>query len=222
MNRTIITTAGLAIAGLSLTACNGTVAKATAPATPASSASSSAPAAQASPTPSSAPLTGPVGTTYQVTGANGPNGENTVYSVTLVEVEQQATLTQYESLTDGSDHVTAAKFTITGKTGDSSDDADSDAVAVGIRPAGLPALVRFRHRRDELRLRRIQCLAGPDRDRLGLFRTGLRDLDRFRPVVAWARRPGRDLDRQVKVTVTRSGMSRTGPAASRRAVSARS
>jgi hypothetical protein len=130
MNKTIITTAGLAIAGLSLTACNGTVAKAATPAAPASSASSSAPAAQASASPSS-PLSGPVGTTYQVTGANGPNGENTVYSVTLVEVEQQATLTQDESLTDGSDHVTAAKFTITGKTGDSSDDANSDAVAVG-------------------------------------------------------------------------------------------
>jgi hypothetical protein len=130
MNRTIITTAGLAIAGLSLTACNGTIAKAVAPATPTSSASSSAPAPQASPSPSSA-LSGPVGTTYQVTGANGPNGENTVYSVTLVEVEQQATLTPYQSLTDGSDHVTAAEFTITGKTGESSDDADSDAVAVG-------------------------------------------------------------------------------------------
>jgi len=34
-------------------------------------------------------------------------------------------------LTNGSDHVTAAEFSITGKTGQSSDDANSDAVAVG-------------------------------------------------------------------------------------------
>jgi hypothetical protein len=135
MNRTIIPVAGLAIAGLSLAACGTAVAKTPAPVASASSASSSVPAAPASSSPpsspSSGPLSGPVGTSYQVTGANGPNGENTVYTVTLVQVEQQATLGQYGTLTDGSDHVTAAEFTITGKTGESSDDANSDAVAVG-------------------------------------------------------------------------------------------
>jgi hypothetical protein len=135
MSRTIIPIAGLAIAGLSLAACGTAVAKTPAPTAPASSASSSVPAAPASSSPpsspSSAPLSGPVGTSYQVTGPNGPNGETTVYSVTLVRVEQQATLGQYDTLTNGSDHVTAAEFTITGKSGQSSDDANSDAVTVG-------------------------------------------------------------------------------------------
>jgi hypothetical protein len=134
----LTTATGLALAaGLvgGLSACGTTAAKVASAATPASSASSSAsakaPAAQASSSPSSGPLSGPVGTTYQIAGANGPNGQNTVYTVTLVQVEQQATLTQYGSLTNGSDHVTAAEFSIKGKTGESSDDANSDAVAVG-------------------------------------------------------------------------------------------
>jgi hypothetical protein len=135
MKKLIVTAAGLALAG-GLAACGTTVTKVEgSPAAPASSAPSSAsattPTAQASPSPSSGPLSGPVGTTYEDTGANGPNGQNTVYTVTLVQVEQQATLTQDESLTNGSDHVTAAEFSITGKTGESSDDANSDAVAVG-------------------------------------------------------------------------------------------
>jgi hypothetical protein len=114
MKKLIITVAGLALAG-GLAACGTTVTKVASPAAPASSAPSSAsaraPAPQASSSPwsspSSGPLSGPVGTTYEDTGANGPNGPNTVYAVTLVRVEQQAALTQYESLTNGSDHVTA-------------------------------------------------------------------------------------------------------------------
>lgn len=127
----ILATVGtLALTGLAVSACGPTVAKA-----PASSAPAGTPAAPAASSPaaspsSSAPLSGPVGTTYTVTGMND-SGNQTEYSVTLVRVDQQATLGAYETLTNGSDHVTAAEFTVTGKTGQSSDDANSDAVTVG-------------------------------------------------------------------------------------------
>lgn len=122
LNKLIAVPAIALAAGLGLAACGTSVTKAPA-AAPANAATSASP--------SSAPLSGPVGTTYTATGPNGPNGQTTEYSVTLVQVEQQATLGQYETLTNGSDHVTAAEFTIKGITGQSSDDANSDAVAVG-------------------------------------------------------------------------------------------
>lgn len=90
--------------------------------------SASAPAPSPS---SSAPLSGSIGTTFTVTGGNGPDGATTVYDVTLDQVDQHATLSQYGSLTNGSDHVTAAEFRIDGSSGQASDDADNDAVAVG-------------------------------------------------------------------------------------------
>jgi hypothetical protein len=77
------------------------------------------------------PLTGPVGTTYTVTGGNGVNGTQTTYEVTLTGVEQAARLAPYGSLTNDADHMAAASFAITGKTGETSDDANNDAVAVG-------------------------------------------------------------------------------------------
>lgn len=89
----------------------------------------------ASPSPddstSDANLDGPAGTTYTVTGSNGPNGSTTSYDVTMVRAVQHATLGQYGQLTNGGDHVTAAEFTIAGKSGQTSDNANSDAVAVG-------------------------------------------------------------------------------------------
>lgn len=122
-------------AGLSLAACGQTVTKAPAThapaaAAPAAPAATTAPTAAASP-PDTAPLSGAVGTTYQVTGPNGPSGASTVYTVTLDQVQQQATLGEYATLTNGADHVVAAEFTITGTSGQSSDDANNDAVVVG-------------------------------------------------------------------------------------------
>jgi len=95
----------------------------TAPASPATS----APAA--TPTPSL--NTEPVGGTFSVSGPNGPSGANTTYNVTLDKVDQHAALGPYETLTNGNDHVTGAEFTIAGKSGQTSDDVNSDAVAVG-------------------------------------------------------------------------------------------
>lgn len=125
--------AAIAAAGaVSLAACGTTVTKAPAAKTPAGNAAPAATTAAPSPSPTPAkPLTGGIGTTFEVTGPNGPSGATTVYDVKLVAVEQQAALGQYESLTNGSDHITAAEFTITGKTGQASDDADAVAVAVG-------------------------------------------------------------------------------------------
>jgi hypothetical protein len=136
--------AAIAITGVSLAACGTTVTKA--PAAKTGNASgcvagsstnpswcpSSPTTAAPSPSPSPAkPLTGGIGTTFEVTGPNGPSGATTVYDVKLIAVEQQATLGQYDTLTNGADHITAAEFTVTGKTGQASDDADADAVAVG-------------------------------------------------------------------------------------------
>lgn len=79
-----------------------------------------------SPTPSATSLTGAVGTTFTITSDNG-----TSYDVTLDQVMQHATLGQYDSLNNSEDHVAAAQFTITGDAGSSSDDAYSDANAIG-------------------------------------------------------------------------------------------
>lgn len=137
--------AAIAAAGAGLAACGTTVTKAPAAKTgnasscvagsstnPSWCPSSPAKAAPAATTSAPAkPLTGGIGTTFEVTGPNGPSGATTVYDVKLVAVEQQAALGAYETLTNGADHITAAEFTITGKTGQASDDADAVAVAVG-------------------------------------------------------------------------------------------
>lgn len=130
--RTAATLAGITLAGAGLAACGTTVTKAPAAKTPAGNAAPAATTAAPTPTPSpTQPLTGGIGTTFEVTGPNGPSGATTVYDVKLVAVEQQATLGQYDTLTNGADHITAAEFTVTGKTGQASDDADAVAVAVG-------------------------------------------------------------------------------------------
>jgi hypothetical protein len=66
-----------------------------------------------------------------VTGPNGANGETTTYTVSLDQVDQHAGLTAYESLQTSGDHMAGAQFTIAGSSGQSSDDTNSDAVAVG-------------------------------------------------------------------------------------------
>jgi len=97
----------------------------TAPASPATS----APAATPTPTPSL--TTAPVGGTFTDTTTNNTTGATTTYNVTLDKVDQNAALGPYETLTNGNDHVTGAEFTIAGTSGQTSDDANSDAVAVG-------------------------------------------------------------------------------------------
>jgi hypothetical protein len=81
--------------------------------------------------PANSSLTGPTGTTYEFTGPNGPNGETSTYQVTLTQVLQQATLVPYSSLTHSGYHVAGAQFTITGKSGQTSENSNGSAVAIG-------------------------------------------------------------------------------------------
>jgi hypothetical protein len=119
---------------LAAAGCAGaTVTKTTAPTSAASvpaAAATSAPAPSA-PATSAAPVTsGPIGTAFAVT-TQDDNGNNVSYTVTAETVDQHAGLGPYETLDNDADHMAAVKFTITGVTGQVSDDADSDAVAIG-------------------------------------------------------------------------------------------
>jgi hypothetical protein len=113
----------------------GTTAPKSAPSSPPSSSqpSSSQPSSsQPSSSPSSNPsLTGPAGTTYEITGPNGPNGETTTYQVTMTHVLQQAQLGAGGSLTHSGYHVAGVQFTVTGKSGQTSDNANRAATAIG-------------------------------------------------------------------------------------------
>jgi hypothetical protein len=92
---------------------------------PAATQNAGEPSSAPSPAQSSAPA-GSIGTTFTVTSSNG-----TSYDVTLDQVTQQATLSAYETLSNSAEHAAAAEFTITGVSGQPSDDANSDANAIG-------------------------------------------------------------------------------------------
>jgi hypothetical protein len=91
--------------------------------------SASAPATDA-PTSQTVDNTGPLGTSFEVTTQDN-NGANVTYDVTATKVDQHAPLGAYESLTNGSDHLAAVRFTIKGVSGQESDDANTDAVTIG-------------------------------------------------------------------------------------------
>jgi hypothetical protein len=130
MNRTIrpaaaalITAAALAIAGCASTSVHK------AAATPAAPATTQAPVTDTpvpEPSDSTTDLTGAIGTSFTVTADDG-----TSYDVTLDKVIQHVRLGQYDTLDNYKDHAAAAQFTITGDTGQSTDDAFSDANAIG-------------------------------------------------------------------------------------------
>jgi hypothetical protein len=135
ITRTALTVSGIAATAAVLAACGTpTVTRVTPPAAAAAAATftppPAAPATPAAPTSAAPVTTGPLGTTFVVTSTDD-NGNQTSYQVTLVKVDQRAGLGQYESLDNPSDHMAAARFTITGVTGQSSDDANSDANAIG-------------------------------------------------------------------------------------------
>jgi len=119
---TAAVTAG-SLAALGLGACGGSVTKASSPPSPAKS---SAP----KPAPSTpAPLSGPVGTTFKVSGTDN-SGNSTVYTVTLVQFLPVAQGADYQQADPGH-YLAGAKFRITGVTGNSSDDSNNDAQATG-------------------------------------------------------------------------------------------
>jgi hypothetical protein len=95
---------------------------------PTAPAQTNAPAATV-PTPTPTPTdttTGPIGTTFTVTSSDG-----TSYDVTLDQVKQNVYPGAYETPQTAGDHFAAAQFTIKGDTGATSDDANSDANAIG-------------------------------------------------------------------------------------------
>jgi hypothetical protein len=124
-----------AVTALALAACGRTTSitgTARGPASAPPSAPASAPPPSAGSPPASSPdLSGLPGTTFTVSGQNGPNGQDATYEVTMTRVVQHAVLGQDETVTTSGDHVAAARFTITGDSGQASDDANNDAVAVG-------------------------------------------------------------------------------------------
>jgi hypothetical protein len=124
-----------AAAGLVLAAagCTGTSVSraASAPASAPPAATTTAPAGNVPLNASSAPATsGPVGTAFTVTTQDDSGGA-VVYDVTLDQVVQHAQLTSYETLASPGDHMAAARFTVKGVTGQATDDANNDAVAIG-------------------------------------------------------------------------------------------
>jgi hypothetical protein len=87
------------------------------------------PGDSASPSPS-APLTGGIGTTFTITTTDD-SGNAASYDVTLDKVDQSVYPGAYETPQTAGDHFAAAEFTIKGDTGSTSDDANSDASALG-------------------------------------------------------------------------------------------
>ena len=57
--------------------------------------------------------------------------DGTSYDVTLDQVTQNAAASPYETPQNAGDHFAAAQFTIKGDSGSTSDDANSDANAIG-------------------------------------------------------------------------------------------
>jgi hypothetical protein len=71
-----------------------------------------------------------VGESFAVSGSDD-NGNPDSYNVTLVRVVQDASPDNSFDSAPAGKHLVGAEFRIAGVTGDSSDDANSDAVAVG-------------------------------------------------------------------------------------------
>ena len=115
--KAIAVTAGIAgVLALGASACQGSVTKA-------------APAANGQPTASAAPkaarLSGPVGTTYEVTA------DGSKYRVTLLHFQAYAQADNEFDRADAGSHLASAKFRITGITGNSSGGAANNAQATG-------------------------------------------------------------------------------------------
>jgi hypothetical protein len=74
--------------------------------------------------------TGPVGTTFIVTGTND-SGATVKYSVTLDKLKQHAAPDNSFDAAPAGEHLAGAEFTVKGITGDEQDDANNDAAVVG-------------------------------------------------------------------------------------------
>jgi hypothetical protein len=119
------------VAGVVLAIAFGGSNSVTPAATPAPTSFTAAPAAPVAPSTTPSNLSGPAGTMFIASGDFGPAAAQSIYDVTLDQVVQNATLGPFETLNTSTDHMAGAEFTITGHTAQTSDDANTDAVAVG-------------------------------------------------------------------------------------------
>jgi hypothetical protein len=114
-----------AISALAVAACGTAVTKANVPAAPA--AQSTRPSQAPSPTPSPTnSLSGPVGTTYQVTDGSGNE-----ITVTLTQIVDPAQGGDQYTTPDNGNRFAGAVFTLKGLSGTFSDDANNDAALIG-------------------------------------------------------------------------------------------
>lgn len=131
MNITKAAVAGALAAGtaLAVAACGPVVARTAPAALP--SVFTPPPSAFAPDTPAPLPATsGPLGTSFTVTTTDDADNPVT-YTVTLTKVDQHARLAPYQSTSLPGDHMAAARFTVTGVSGQEHDDANSAAAAIG-------------------------------------------------------------------------------------------
>jgi hypothetical protein len=134
MKRTSVIAGGaLGVVALALTACASTAVSKTSPPPTAFT-----PAATQAPSTPAPATSGPVGTSFTVTTQND-SGAAVVYTVTLMSVDQAAGTSAYETLANPGDHMTAARFSITGVTGHATDDANNDASATGADTTEFPS-----------------------------------------------------------------------------------
>ena len=123
--------AGLALAaGLGLGACGTTTATQRAGSEPKPAATTTAPAATS---PAASNTTGPVGTTFKMTGSAQPTGGGgtTTWKVTVLKVVEHATPDNSFDAAPTGDYLVGAEFKITGVTGTSGSDINNDAVVQG-------------------------------------------------------------------------------------------
>jgi hypothetical protein len=130
--KTISAAAVAAALGGGLAACStGSVTKAAPPAktsAPALATTAPAPTTPA-PTPSD-PNSGPVGTTFNVTGTDN-QGNDTKYSVTVVHLIEPASASDEFNTASSGHHLAGAEVQVTGITGQSTDDAFNTMSAQG-------------------------------------------------------------------------------------------
>lgn len=126
----VTTVPAILVAGMMLAACSSTSIQKEQSSTSRDNAHSSTSASQSATTSQSSGNTGPVGTTYKVTGTDS-NGNSTAYSVTLNKILSPAAPDNEFDAASSGKHLVGAEFTIKGISGTSSDDADSDAAVQG-------------------------------------------------------------------------------------------
>jgi hypothetical protein len=129
MKKNVLLPALIVLLALAVAACGSPkISNGPSASTAPSSAPATAPAA-ASTTPQ-APAAEPAGSGFTVSGTN-PDSTAYTYRVALVRVIQDAAPDNSFDAAPSGQHLAGAEFRVTGVTGDSSDDANLDAVAVG-------------------------------------------------------------------------------------------